>query len=259
MRSRIDGGAAALALVAAAALAVAAPAAADWLVTRGDEGGASRVETRGPWEVRGRLVVFHTADGQLASLRLEQVDLEASREATLEAEEAGRREAEAAPAPPRERPARRRITDADIPRGSGAPPAPRAADAADAGEATAGAEDRGTARTLVVLTSQGVDTGDGHARISGTLANHGQEPVVALALTVELFDYEGGSIASRSAEIASSALSAGDVTSFIVDFPDVYSYAATSFEPRGTRLATSAPDTAPGEGGAEGGDSGSPP
>jgi hypothetical protein len=255
MRSMSDGRAAVLALVAAAVLA-AVPAAADWLVTSGEDDASVRVETRGPWEVKGKLVVFHTADGQLASLRLEQVDLEASREATLEAAEAGRREAEAAPAAPRERPPRRRITDADIPRGSGAPPAASAA-GAEGGEAVAGAEDGGAARTLVVLTSRGVDTADGHARISGTLANHGEAPAVALELTVELFDYDGGSIASRSAEIASSALSPGDVTSFIVDFPDVFTYAATAFEPRGTRLATSAPPGAPEES-AEGGDAAPP-
>src|SRR3954449_11180111 len=59
-----------------------APARADWLVTR--EGG--RVETKGPWQVKGKLVVFARAgDGSLASLRATEVDLDASAKATTEA------------------------------------------------------------------------------------------------------------------------------------------------------------------------------
>ncbi len=56
-------------LVLAAALAlpclVVGPAAADWIVTTDGE----RIETRGPWEVKGRLVVMTLADGELASMR----------------------------------------------------------------------------------------------------------------------------------------------------------------------------------------------
>ena len=65
-------------LLLAVLLFIAGPAAADWLVTRE---GAS-VETRGAWRQEGRLMVFTLADGTLASLRLDEVDLEASRQAT---------------------------------------------------------------------------------------------------------------------------------------------------------------------------------
>ena len=54
------------AVVVAALLAAglfAAPAAADWLVTR--DGG--RVETKGPWKVKGKLVVFTRAAETAAS------------------------------------------------------------------------------------------------------------------------------------------------------------------------------------------------
>jgi len=84
-----------LLLAAALAAALAAPivpAAADWLVTR--EG--ARVETRGVWQVKGKLVVFHTPAGDLSSLRLSEVDLEASRQATQELELARRAAAAAA-------------------------------------------------------------------------------------------------------------------------------------------------------------------
>ena len=68
----------ALALAAILAAGPALPAKADWLVTR--EG--ARVETQGAWKVKGKLVVFHTSTGKLSSLRVAEVDLDASRRAT---------------------------------------------------------------------------------------------------------------------------------------------------------------------------------
>lgn len=83
-------------------------ASADWLVTQD-------AETRGSWEVRGKLVVFTDALGALRSLRLAEVDPEASDAATREAEELK----EQPPAPvPKKEPARRQatfvLTDADV-------------------------------------------------------------------------------------------------------------------------------------------------
>lgn len=63
-------------------LVLLAPAvAADWLVTQ--EG--ARVETKGPWKVKGRIVVFTSSKGRLSSMRLAEVDLAASAAATEEA------------------------------------------------------------------------------------------------------------------------------------------------------------------------------
>ena len=62
-------------------LAAATPAAADWLVTRTGE----RIEIRGPWQLKSKLVVFTRVDGSLASLRVSEVDLKASERATAEA------------------------------------------------------------------------------------------------------------------------------------------------------------------------------
>src|SRR5688572_4712455 len=87
-----------LGLVFAAFLGASLPGAADWLVTR--EGG--RVETKGTWTVKGKLVVFHTADGKLSSMRLADVDLDASRRATEEAV-AAQAQAAAEPEKPAER------------------------------------------------------------------------------------------------------------------------------------------------------------
>ena len=54
-------------------LLASAGAAADLLATRD----GSIIETDGTWKVQGRLVIFKLPDGQLASLKLDEVDLEA--------------------------------------------------------------------------------------------------------------------------------------------------------------------------------------
>ncbi len=72
---------------------IAAPAAGDWLVLRD----GTRLETEGPWEVKGRQVVFTRPGGALAALRLADVDLDASAAATAAAVAAA---AAAAAAPP---------------------------------------------------------------------------------------------------------------------------------------------------------------
>ena len=90
-------GLAAVALLGALVVA-GGPVDADWLVLAD----GTRIETAGPWEARGRLVVFTTATGTLSSLRLDEVDLEASHEATraaLEAPPPSTPSAVAAPAP----------------------------------------------------------------------------------------------------------------------------------------------------------------
>jgi glutaredoxin len=101
------------ALLLLVALAGGQVAGADWLVLRD----GARVETRGEWEVKGKLVVFHNTGGKLASLRLSEVDLEASDAATAEAVEAAKRAAarEAEPEkPPEKREPVLVLTDADV-------------------------------------------------------------------------------------------------------------------------------------------------
>ena len=52
--------------------------AADILVTQDGQ----QIETEGPWTVKGRQVIFTTPEGRLTSIRLTEVDLEASELAT---------------------------------------------------------------------------------------------------------------------------------------------------------------------------------
>ena len=101
---------AARAIGIALAFACSQPAAADWLVTRDGH----RIETDGPWKVKGRIVVYTDTGGTLSSLRLDEVDLEASEAAGKEPQ---------APAPPPAEPAAKReqkapvlvLTNDDIP------------------------------------------------------------------------------------------------------------------------------------------------
>lgn len=90
------------------------PARADWLVTKD----GNHVETEGPWKVRGRMVVFTLPTGALSSMRLDDLDLEASEaltEAKKEAEAAGPEvEPEAA-----RRPSVLVLTNRDIGKGQG--------------------------------------------------------------------------------------------------------------------------------------------
>jgi hypothetical protein len=61
-----------------------------------------RIETKGPWKVKGRVVVFTTSDGSLSSMRVSELDLEASEAATREAAEAAKAAEEAKNRPPAE-------------------------------------------------------------------------------------------------------------------------------------------------------------
>lgn len=245
-----------LVLVAVAALTLAAlPAAADWLVTR--DGG--RVETDGAWEVKGRLVVFNSADGTLSSMRLDQVDLEASRQATRRAEEAASRPA-AAPAPAADREAekpRRRITTADVGRGAYRPPAEEPGEG-EAEDAEAAPEGEAISTQLVVLSSQEEETFDGHVRISGSLANQGETTVLGAGLTVFLQDVEGEPAAEAEAELSQGGLTPGQVVTFSVDFPEVFAYTSLAFRPSGTRVATGGDDATAGDDGGDDSDLSSP-
>lgn len=229
-----------------AALGMAPPASGDLLVTRD----GSRIETQGPWEVRGRLVVFTRTDGVLASMRLREVDLEASEEATAAAareekeaseagEEAGRDDAGSQP-----REAAWVLTDADFtrrliiedPEGTGGE-----ADGEQAGGGASGGE---VARPPVVLSYQReFDVVDQHVRVTGTLANKTRTTATAVSLEVSLFDEQGDLVEMRRAEVAETMLSPGAETSFLADFPDVYSFSAVQFRPRSANL-----ETAEGEG-----------
>jgi hypothetical protein len=216
-------------LALAALLAGAAgPAAADWLVTK--EG--AKVETQGAWTVKGKLVVFKTPDGKLSSLRVADVDLDASRNATEEAVAADA-QAEAEPEKPAERKKSVRvITDKDV-RQAGPAAAPGSPEAA-------GSPSGPTSGPGVVVDTwkQDRDSEDGHVVINGSLQNASGATAVDLQLRVMLYDESNTLMATSQAALGSVALPPGEKIVFRADFPGYFSFATLKFEPQGRRLAT---------------------
>ncbi|HEX3131465.1 MAG TPA: FxLYD domain-containing protein [Thermoanaerobaculia bacterium] len=204
----------------------AGPAAADWLVTR--EG--AKVETQGPWTVKGKLVVFKTPDGKLASLRVADVDLDASRNATEEAVAAqAQAEAEPEKPAPEKKKSVRTITDKDV-RQAGPAAAPGSPEAA-AGPASGPG-------VVVDTWKQDRDSEDGHVVISGSVQNASGATAVDLQLRVMLYDESGTLMATSQAALGSQALPPGEKVIFRADFPGYFSFAQIKFEPQGRRLAT---------------------
>lgn len=218
-----------------ASLTAAAPASGDLLVTRD----GSQIETQGPWEVRGRLVVFTRPDGTLASMRLQDVHLEASEEATAAAEAAEEEAAEDGDGDDEEAARNREatwvLTDADFTRrlvieDTGEPDGE--------GEETPGESSASDATRAPVVLSYERDTDlvDQHVRITGTLANQTRLAASAVSLEVSLFDEQGELIEMRRAEVTDPLLAPRAETTFQVDFPEVFSFAAIQFRPRSVNL-----------------------
>lgn len=215
----------------ALALLAAGPASADWLVTR--EG--ARVETKGAWTVKGKLVVFHTAAGKLSSLRVAEVDLDASRRVTEEAVAAqAQAAAEPETAPERKKPVRV-ITDKDV-RPAGQPAEEAEEGAAAEGEAEAPGPTSGPG-LVIEGWSQERDPKEDHVVITGTLQNASGSTSADTKLRILIFDETGTLIASSQAALARSALPAGERTGFKADFPGYFSFATIKFEPAGRPLA----------------------
>ena len=232
---RFHGPAVGLALAACLLAAPLRPVGADWLVTR--EGG--RVETRGAWETKGKLVVFRAADGTLSSLRLSEVDLDASRRAT---EQAVRQRAEAqtvaVPRPVEKKASRVVLTDKDFPR---VPPPAQPAGDSEAEGAQPAAEPATRPEGLGVADwERARDEAEGHVVITGTLQNTGRATAADVQLSVQLTDDAGVVIATGLADLSASALPPGQQTGFRVAFPGIYSFAGAKFETASVNLVSGA-------------------
>ena len=213
-----------------AVLAPAAPAAADWLVTR--EGG--RIETRGSWELKGKLVVFQGADGTLASLRAADVDLGASRQATETAKRPAASSAAAA-GRPAERKSVRSLTDKDFRRveeASAAAPAPAA-------EAAKKKEEAPKPGISVASWDRSQDPGDGHVVIAGVLRNGPGASAANITLAVHLYDENGTLLSSQQAQLTAPALPPGQQGGFRAEFPGIFTFSTVKFEGDSMNLKTS--------------------
>jgi hypothetical protein len=222
-----------------AGLGPAAPVRADWLVTR--DGG--RVETQGPWKVEGKRVVFNLKDGTLSSLRLTEVDLDASRQATSAmAEEAAAAAAkagaatEAAPA----KKSTRAFTDKDFAR----PPAPAAPtdDAKEAGDAKPAPKPTApTGAVKVVDWKQNHNQETNALEITGSVRNTGPDLALAVSVNVRLFNPRGEQIATQSASLDTRSLHPGQNTAFTAVFPDVIDFASAKIDVLSTPMMEKAP------------------
>ena len=224
-------------LMAAAALAAAAPAGADWLVMRD----GARVETKGPWTEQGAMIVFHTANGTLSSVRLRDADLDASREAT----EKAKLPPPPAPAPPVAKKPAIVITDADLERSEPAPTAgsPTAAaspaaesTAADAASSSAAApsspEAAKTERLQISDWHQDLDASRTGVVVVAQLRNTSPDVVGNIQVTAKLLDEAGAVVATAEALLGSNALRPGQQTALRASFPGVHTFSDVSFETR---------------------------
>lgn len=220
-----------LAVLAALSGLASLPASADWLVTRQ----GAKVETKGPWQVKGKLVVFHLSDGSLSSMRLAEVDLDASRKAT---EEALRAKAEAEEA--KGRPAEKKapvlvVTDKDV----------RHVDPATVSAAAATGEAAVVDSLAVSNWDRAPDPGDGHVVITGTITNNATNTTATgISLTVVLVDEAGNPLGTAQAIVTSNVLPPGQQSGFRAEFPSVFTFSNLKFEPKSVKLET-APEPAP--------------
>lgn len=226
-------------LLILAALVAAAPAAADWLVTR--DGG--RIETRGAWKVAGRQVLFTQPNGTLSSIRLDQVDLDLSATETQRALQA----ATAPPAPPAAKPEPvLRLTDKDL-------PPVREADEDTAAAGADKAEKKVSSGLEVGSWERAASPGGDGIEIFGSVKNSGSSNVTSPTLMVTLYDGEGRLIATAEGRVNAAAVPPGQTASFRVVFPGVDDFAAARFDPQGMPFASRTEDGAEGGEGAAGG------
>lgn len=223
-------------------------AAADWIVTTDGE----RIETRGPWEVEGRLVVMTLANGELASMRLSNVDLDASRRATEEASRVVQ-----SPLPDAndeatvQRSARIVLTDEDF--------TTVRRPLIDTEEEGPGEDATASTPLLVVTVSEDAqDPETGGTLISGILANRSRNTLANVELTVRLLDVEGEVLAETEAILSSPALSPGGRASFQARFPDVLAFAEVVFVPRAVELLAEGSEASPTSGATEAPSQGAP-
>lgn len=207
-----------LALAVSVATLFSPPATAELLVTRDGQ----VIETKGPWKVQGKLVTFRLPGGQLASLQLAEVDLEASQAAW----ERARAVVEEPPAPkPPQKKAVLVLTDADVRR---APPGAGDTEAAATGTAGEAARPAGAER-LTVASWEEISGPDGVV-IVGEFENSSSDVATNIGLAVLFYDGEGELLRTAQADVTARALRPGQRAGFRADVTGLFDYAELAFE-----------------------------
>jgi len=216
---------------------------ADWLVTLDGH----HIETQGPWRVSGQLVLFDLPTGSLVSMRVTEVDLDASREATERAlhpvEESP---ADVPPAPRGE--SVFRLTDADVRHVKD--DADSFAESDPAAEEDADQSSAAGRNLLVTGWSDDTDPDGDGVLLIGTLSNRSRDTSGNIRLVARLYDVDGAFLASTDARLSTTALPPGETASFEAEFPGVFTYSAVRFETESIDFRTATPDA--GEGAGEG-------
>lgn len=208
---------------------LAGPAASDWLVTNDGEA----VETSGEWEIKGKLVVFQTPNGTLSSMRLDQVDLEASEARTQEAKQPKTEPVEKVVV---KKKATFILTDADVEHVDPSQFGPDAEEGAGEGEVEESGQKDEAGRTslpsqmTVASWDQALNSGTAALEVTGTLRNDSEFFAASITLTVTIFDSDGIELASRSALVGNRALEPGETTPFKATFPGISGVVNAQFE-----------------------------
>jgi hypothetical protein len=200
------------------------PVRADWLVTR--DGG--RVETKGTWQMKGKLVVFtRAADGALASLRASEVDLDASAKATADAKV----KSEAPPPPEPEHKKIAVLTDKDFRR----PTPPGEGDAPEKGAPA-------KSGPLAVSNWKKLDipSGEGIA-IEGQIHNTTKDMMINASVDVQLFNEAGERVGTAQGLLTSTSVQPDGSVSFRANFPGVFTFTDAKFQVNGLPLTFSSP------------------
>lgn len=228
----------------AALLFAAGGARADWLVLAD----GSAMEIKGPPATRGQMVVFQMPNGTLASLRLSEVDLEASARRTAAARE--RKTAPAAsPAPPaEEKKAVFVITDADV-RHVSAAAASEPGDSANEPEGAAAKPEK-SGRQRLIVSQWGQDDSGQVLTVFGSLENRDLNAAGAVRLTVVARDGEGTVVGRAAAGLGMTTLLPGQSTQFQARFEDAPFFESLDFEMESIALksGTGEGDAAAGDG-----------
>jgi hypothetical protein len=204
--------------------AAALPARADWLVTR--DGG--RVETKGAWQTKGKLVVFtRAADGALASLRATEVDLDASAKATADAKV----KAEVAPPPEPEHKKIAVLTDKDFRK-----PTP----AGDADTPEKGAPAKSGPLAVSNWKKLDIPSGDGIA-VEGQIHNTSRDMMINASVDVQLFNEAGERVGTAQGLLTSTSIKPDGMVSFRANFPGVFTFTDAKFQVNGLPLTFSTP------------------
>lgn len=218
-------GSAALALAVSASILFAAPAVADRLVTRD----GTVIETAGAWKVQGRLVIFELPDGQLASMQLREVDLDASRAATEQSKVVAERPPESEPP---EKTAVMVLTDADVGSVASALGEPAEGTAEES-------EPPADTQRLVVRSWEEASDDDGVV-ITGELVNQSSDVAASIQLGVLLYDREGDVLETILATVTSQVLQPGERARFRAEIPGVFAFSALRFEAESIGLVVGA-------------------